>query len=196
MSTGRGSTSSGSRGRRSGSRDSQRSDRSSERTDPLPGLNASHRMYRALQQDQPGTSAPHFRPSAPQRPYAPPPPPSGYPSPTPDLFARPPPVRAPDARMPQIHLRPPSGGGSSVPSEPPPILFYPHRIPAIPDVTPEGVPIPEDPAHPRRFLTVDEAYVFRPFTGLTLHKFRKSSKTKAKADSSTATSSAGNKNNV
>ena len=191
MSTGRGSTSSGSRGRRSSSRDSQRSDRSSERTDPLAGLNASHRMYRALQQDQPGTSAPHFRPSAPQRPSGPPPLPSGYPSHTPDLFARPPPVRAPDSRMPQIHLRPPSGGGSSVPSEPPPALFYPPRIPAIPRVTEEGVPIPEVPP---RFLTVDEAYVYIPFTGLTLHPARKSSKTKA--DSSTATSAAGNKNNV
>ena len=192
MSTGRGSTSSGSRGRRSSSRDSQRSDRSSERTDPLAGVTASHRMYRALQQDQPGTSAPQFRPSAPQRPYAPPPPPSGYPSPSADLFARPPPVRAPDVRMPEIHL-PSSGGGSSVPSEPPPALFYPPRIPAIPDVTPEGVPIPEDPRHPR-FLTVQQAYVYQPFEGMTLERARRSSKTKA--SSSTATSAAGNKKNV
>ena len=185
---------SSSRGR-SVSRDSQRSDRSSERTDPLADVDPRHRMYRALQQDQPSPSAPHFRPSAS------PPLPSGYPSPTPDLFARPPPVRAPDVRMPGIHRQSPTpvvsatstGGGSRVPSEPAPALFYPERIPAIPNVTPEGVPIPEDPRHPR-YLTVEDAYVYAPFTGMTLHPARRSSKTKA--DSSTATSAAGNKNNV
>ena len=186
MSTGR-SDSRDSRGRPSGSRDSQRSDRSSERTEPLAGLiNPTHRMYRALQQDQPSSSAPHFRPS-------------GYPSPTADLFARPPSVRAPDVRMPGFHRRSPTpvvsatsggGGGSRVPAEPAPALFYPRGgVPAIPHLTPEGVPIPEDPRHPR-YYTVDEAYVYQPFTGMTLHKCRRSSKTKA--DSSTATSAAGN----
>ena len=198
MSTGRDSTSSVSRGRRSGSRDSQRSDRSSERTDPLADLDPRHRMYRALQQDQPSPSAPHFRP----RPSASPPLPSGYPSHTPDLFARPPPVRAPDVRMPGIHRRSPtpvvsatsSRGGSGVPSEPPPALFFPPMIPAIPNVTPEGVPIPEDPNHPR-YLTFEDAYRYVPFTGMTLHRARVSSKTNTD-DSSTATSAAGNKNNV
>lgn len=174
--SGRGSNS-GSRGR-SGSR-------SSSTPQVPPQLNSRHAAaVRALLASE-GPSAP--RPSAPLRRTT-----QSLPGPSDQ-------GRVPDVRMPQMQ-RPPtpvsatsSDGGSSVPSEPPPSLFYPLMIPAIPETTPEGVPIPEDPEHPR-FLTVEQAYVYQPFTGLTLHSARVSSKTKE--GSSSATSAAGNKNNV
>ena len=170
---------------RSGSRDSQRSDRSSERTSLLPGLNPRHAaLFRAMQEAE--GQGPSEGPSAPlQRPTS-----SSFPRPS-GLF------HVPDVRMPQLH-RPAtpvsatsSGGGSTVPSDPPPALYFPALLPAIPDTTPEGVPIPEQPP---RLLTPAEAYVYVPFVGMTLRRARVSPKTKEV--SSTATSAAGNKNNV
>ena len=159
---------------RSGSRDSQRSDRSSERTDPLAEVNPRHRVYRAMSAG----------------PSAPPPLPSGYPRPTSHLFARPPlpdEGRAPDVRMPQMH-RP-----ATPVSDPPPDLFFPQLVPAIPETTPEGVPIPIPEDRPR-FITPQEAYVYVPFGDMTLESARVCPKDKE--ESSSATSAAGKKNNV
>ena len=188
----------------SGSRDSQRTDRSSETTpDPLAGLSARHRvLYRARMQQtegqspSEGPSAPPPRSSAPQRPFA-------YPRPTQALFHRPTvsaEPRLPDVRMlpemqrPRTPVTPTSSaGGSTVPSDPPPDLFFPPLVPAIPEVTPEGVPLPIPEDRPR-FILVEQAYVYRPFEGMTLPSARVCSHDKEA--SSSATSAAGKKNNV
>ena len=171
--SGRGSDSRGSRGR-SGSRSSTTpqlrpgsSERSSSTSRVPPELNSRHAaVVRALLESP---SAP--RPSAP-RPSAPPGPSDQQ------LFPRPSGLfHVPDVRMP--HMQRPatpvpatsSGGGSTVPSDPPPDLFFPALVPAIPQTTPEGVPIPIPEDRPR-FITVQEAYVYIPFVGMTLQSAR------------------------
>lgn len=195
---------SGSRGR-SGSSDSQRTDRSSETTaDPLAGLNARHRvLYRARMQQMEGQSpsegpsGPSPRFSAPQAPFA-------YPSPSGQLFHRPTvpaqarlhEVRMPEMQRPRTPVTATSSatGGSTVPSDPPPDLFFPPLVPAIPETTPEGVPLPIPEDRPR-FIPIAQAYVYSPFVGMTLRSARVCSHDK-EASSSATSAAAGNKNNV
>ena len=138
----------------------------------------------------PRASAP--RASTPQAPFA-------YPRPTGQLFHRPtvpaephlPEVRMPQMQRPATPVSATSSGGGPTVSDPPPALYFPAFLPAIPDTTPEGVPIPEQPP---RVLTPAEAYVYVSFVDMTLRRARVSLKTKEV--SSTATSAAGTKNNV
>ena len=81
-------------------------------------------------------------------------------------------------------------GGSTVPFDTLPDLFFPPLVPAIPETTPEGMPIPIPNGRPR-FITPREAYVYVPFVGMTLESARVCPKDKE--DSSSATSAAGKK---
>ena len=186
MSSGRGSDSRGSRGRScsTSSTTPQLPPGSSERIPPE--LNSRHAAVVRAMLESP--EAPLPRPSAPR--------PSAPPGPSAQQFPRPSGLfHVPDVRIPQVH-RPATqisatSSGSTVASDPPPALYFPPLLPAIPDMTPEGVPIPEQPP---RLLTPAEAYVYIPFVGMTLRRARVSLKTKEV--SSTATSAAGTKNNV
>ena len=174
----------------------------------------------AARQQRPGpsaTSGPSPTPTPESRP--------GFPPPPPTLFARPdaPDVRmpqrpsaplpsssfprpsglfhAPDVRMLPEMQRPrtpvtatSSAGGSTVPSDPPPDLFFPPLVPAIPETTPEGVPLPIPEDRPR-FILVEQAYVYRPFEGMTLPSARVCGHDK-EASTSATSAAAGNKNNV